>query len=1163
MMHQSVRHDVSKYMDLLKPFLAEWLDAHLVKDDGWWDKLVLMMLSENQRRLIETDGKHELTAFDLPKLLRIADKNWYTISHKHAFPQTVRDLIGRMMLLYHRLHSGADINPKADLQMVHDFGALINASKAILKDIHAQINNVKSEDAADVPEKTDPKTIDSVKSITAEIKQGDLVRIKSDLKTNGIVMAISKVGKETKYTVFTGNSSRDFFGEQIELCSYEESERSVSADDLRQRLTARQILHPSYQSLYSLNAAKIDFEPYQFRPVLKFIKSETPRLLVADGVGVGKTIEAGLILKELQARSPLETIIIICPKPLVSEHKWRLEMKERFGEDFVHAGPSTLPNIIRDYERDGVWNNKYNRLIIPYSLLENDKVLNGDGSYHSGLANIEPAPCFDFLIVDEAHNIRNSDSKRHKAVKFFCEHSTAITFLTATPIQLGNNDLFTLLNLLFPDVVVHRAAFDAMHEPNAHINKAISLLRGGSPEEEVLGELLAAVETNWGRNVIAPNPAYSNAVRLLKEGVSDRKQRLYAIEEIESLHSFSRMINRTRRQDIGDFCVRRVKALDIDFTEQQRELHDELLDFEREILSRLHGTSAAKFLMSTICRQASSSLFGIAPFIGSMLEKRFEELIDEFDDFDYDMDGKDIKLDEFISNMQKIRELAENLPSDDPKFNSVCDVLEARKGAKTIIFSSFRHTLNYLQKRIKNEMGLRVEQVNGSVRDDERYRLRNRFSLPASEDDAIDVLLFTEVGSEGLDYQFCDTMINYDLPWNPMRIEQRIGRIDRRGQKSEAVQIFNCVVNGTIDADIYHRCFCRIDIFEQSLGECSEILGSIEDSIKNIVFDSKLTDDERRIKLEKMADNEINDMKERLRLEKESKEIFGINMTDYASEITKADNPWVSADNMKNLVVRYLENRLGLGRTFISGGKLNLSHNEKILLLDDYLEVKGADKDYQAYLKSSKKGKMPISFSQDEAKDVQHSFFITPTHPLARQAAASIPTDAAFVVLAICGNEIPSGDYPFLLYSWQYVGLAPRTEFVLVCEDDDHAEEIMTILRYAASSTAKDDEISPAWNTLEEKHADLWGIARNRFMEQSSANCIFKVESLKRSLDAQTANPRKDLELNPDPKIKVMRRSQIERLERDFESKKNRIEQNAAKADIHADLVVRGVLING
>ena len=105
-------------------------------------------------------------------------------------------------------------------------------------------------------------------------------------------------------------------------------------------LTATQLRHPSTSHLYSLFAARVNFVPYQFRPVLKLIQADRPRLLIADEVGVGKTIEAGLILKELQARRELRTVLVICPKPLVAERKWLEEMK-RFDEQFAHLdGPA-------------------------------------------------------------------------------------------------------------------------------------------------------------------------------------------------------------------------------------------------------------------------------------------------------------------------------------------------------------------------------------------------------------------------------------------------------------------------------------------------------------------------------------------------------------------------------------------------------------------------------------------------------------------------------------------------------------------------------------------------------------------------------------------------------------------------------------------------------
>ena len=105
--------------------------------------------------------------------------------------------------------------------------------------------------------------------------------------------------------------------------------------------------------------------------------------------------------------------------------------------------------------------------------------------------------------------------------------------------------------------------------------------------------------------------------------------------------------------------------------------------------------------------------------------------------------------------------------------------------------------------------------ITGKVQDEEREALRNRFRLPRTDPDAIDILLSSEVGCEGLDYEFCDRMVNYDIPWNPMRIEQRIGRIDRFGQRSEKVLIYNFVTPGTVEERIFFRCFERIGVFRE------------------------------------------------------------------------------------------------------------------------------------------------------------------------------------------------------------------------------------------------------------------------------------------------------------------------------------------------------------
>lgn len=430
----------------------------------------------------------------------------------------------------------------------------------------------------------------------------------------------------------------------------------------------------------------------------------------------------------------------------------------------------------------------------------------------------------------------------YKCVHYFCQHADAVVMLTATPLQTSDDDLYTLLNLLRPDVVIDKKSFTMMSRPNPYISQCAHIVRAAKEnwKAEALETLDSVLTTQWGENVIANNPVFEQIRKVLRQDTITREERVKLITDIESLHSFNMMLNRTRRKDIQDFCIRRTHTLESDFTDQQRELHDALLTFEVAALSKLHGGRGVKFMMSTIRRQAASCIFGLAPHIRGIIDRRFEQMTDD-PEFDFD-DGEfsEMDLETFRFIAKNLLEMADNLPEDDPKFDGVLQIIREKQKSennKIILFSTFRYTLYYIKRKLR-EAGFRVEQIDGSVKNDDRLDFRARFELPKDDPEAIDIMLFTEVGSEGLDYQFCDMMINYDLPWNPMRIEQRIGRIDRRGQGNEVVNIYNIITSDTVDADIYDRCLSRIGVFEGSIGECEEILGEIGRQIELIALDT-------------------------------------------------------------------------------------------------------------------------------------------------------------------------------------------------------------------------------------------------------------------------------------------------------------------------------------
>src|SRR5207244_1499677 len=167
-------------------------------------------------------------------------------------------------------------------------------------------------------------------------------------------------------------------------------------------------------------------------------------------------------------------VLIIVPRQLVVERKWKLEMR-RFDERFTSLDGKLLQFCISEMDLEGSWPDQHAKTILPFSLFDESVLygtaINGKRSpQRKGLLTLNPAPRFDLVIVDEAQHIRNPETFAHKGVRFFCDHAEAVVFLTATPIQMGDQDLFVLLNTLRPDLIIDRNSFEHMSAPNPCIN---------------------------------------------------------------------------------------------------------------------------------------------------------------------------------------------------------------------------------------------------------------------------------------------------------------------------------------------------------------------------------------------------------------------------------------------------------------------------------------------------------------------------------------------------------------------------------------------------------------------------------------------------------------------------------------------------------------------
>ena len=1182
--------DISKIAGKLSEFLLRltedlsvWLEDNLSRrDDNWWKSCVYEYLSYHQQLRVEREQISSLKQLDLVALLRVFDWNWGWLHQKFNFPRSDQNFLSEMKTVRNRW---AHIEPGGielvdvyqDLDTIRRVVSLLDDKASIIAEIK-QFKKVIFADNAHEPinESNNKKQKEFPKNKSEAnpslIIEGKEVRLVSDYSQRGAVMQMDGQEADSRCTVWMNNKPHSFYLSQLEAVIPEDTRRFVSLPELHSLLTSLQILHPSLSNLYSLNAARIDFVPYQFRPALKIIRSDRPRLLIADGVGVGKTIEAGLILRELQARNNIESVLIICPKPLVAERKWQLEMK-RFDERFTQLDGQNLRICIEEMDLEGEWPELHSKTIIPFSLFD-EKLLHGNQTgrkRQTGLLSLDPPPHFDLVIVDEAHHIKNSSTLTHQGVRFFCDNAEAVVFLTATPIQMGNQDLFTLLNVLRPDLIIDHDTFEHMAEPNPYINAALTHTRAGGSDwqQDALVSLQGAVETSWGNTILKRSLAFQEVCNSLTQDKLKRKDRVLITREIEQFHSFSRLINRTRRRDIDNFCIRRTETNEIAFTPDQQEIHDELLRFESAALTMLHGGQSVGFMMSTIRRQASSCIFGLVPFMSDILNRRLSAFeLAETTDIDMPLEED---LDQLKGAAKAIEEKATKLSPEDPKFDALFKIISDKQkleNNKLMVFSSFRHTLAYLERKLQKK-GIRVAVVHGDVPDDQRLSLRHCFEKPQDDPHAIDIMLFSEVGCEGLDYQFCDAIVNYDLPWNPMRIEQRIGRIDRRGQKSDFVTIFNFITPGTVDGDIYTRCLQRIGVFEESIGDCEEILGDIHRQIKKIAENIELTDDERREKLEQVADNEVSKVQEQRKLEDREHELFGIQFPKKQSDddIKNSESYWLTSAALKRFVNQYIVSLVGPG-DYILGDKakktLRLSQDARTALLADYRKLPSQKtpifRSWEKWLKGTEQH-CSITFESECAADNRDIFFVMPLHPLVLQAAAFLESpEPVYVAFTVTDSDSFSGTFNFAIYAWEYKGVRPEIKLIPVC-DDKVRDNFFDNLE---SGVALDfDDIMPSesdFRVLDKIHHGLWQQEKEAHQKQTKEICSYRFESLQTSNRGRVNVVTDQLTSATNDKIRKMRQAQLNNIQNEYERDLAEIKKAEDGADIHSRPIVFGVL---
>ena len=521
-------------------------------------------------------------------------------------------------------------------------------------------------------------------------------------------------------------------------------------------------------------------------------------------------------------------------------------------------------------------------------------------------------------------------------------------------------------------------------------------------------------------------------------------------------------------------------------------------------------------------------------------------------------------------------------PADDDKLTQLKAIIRQKQemeNNKMIVFSTFRHTLNYLREELQDS-GFRVGLINGDTPQDERIGLRQRFEKGRDEDGCLDILLFSEVGCEGLDYQFCDCLVNYDIPWNPMKIEQRIGRIDRKGQKAERIAIYNLITKDTIDADIYERCLNRIGIFESAIGQTDEILGDIVQKINEIAADFTLTDKQRQERLEIIADNEIIQQKAKEQLEQDSAELFGIGLSQeqIKVEVENAHSFWLYPTALVRFIQQYLQERLGENNAILGNENNNirtmrLSSEKRSRLKEDFnaLYHQGKvlnieEKEWKEWLKSNNEPYFTFAFKGEENTGDKKTHFISSRHPLIKQAVQFLNThDNALAkpvsYFKVSSDVVPAGDYPFAVYSWLYQGCRSDFKLKMICENQALTQHLEKLLEQAqdndSGSLNIDDHIK---NRLEKQQKALYDAEVQDYKEEAQKIIAFKREQLEKSAERKIKIHRNNIQQAKDEKYKKGEQTKIDNLQQQTAEKCQELDTQLQQIALNANAVAFGVI---
>lgn len=612
--------------------------------------------------------------------------------------------------------------------------------------------------------------------------------------------------------------------------------------NLRIAATRLSFVH-QFDELSSLSNSRVQIKDHQVGVLHRVASTYPHRFLLADEVGLGKTIEAGLVIKELKARGVANRVLILAPSGIVSQ--WQYELKGKFNEVFSHYNRLSTTYLQNSHPNENVW-----------SIHDNVIASSAFAALDERRRNEIVLAGWDLVIIDEAHHVRrtwegpnrSTETNLYRLAAALADpdrtSSAGMLLLTATPMQLHRFELYSLVELLDPTLFPDFPDFESHADALAGLNSLVDTVQrwpglDGSSRKEAAREA-----AGWLEHAVDP------------AGLDDPATRQVTVEELLAKHRLSEVLIRNRKSVVGGFLERRAQVWPVTPTNQEIEAYEAVTEYVRTGFQRSKATrnNALGFLMATFQKMNASSSYTL----GKSLLRRIErleaglpgkatpvpedEVIEEQDTTD--ALGDLLGLQQQMSTLEEIKELRELIGLlDEIQVDSKAQVLreglnrlrDGESAIKVVIFTQFRDTQSYVRDHLGESW--RVGLFHGTLSPEEKDAVIAAFR----DEPGPQILLATEAGGEGRNLQFAHTLINYDLPWNPMKIEQRIGRLDRIGQNFP-VTIINFAVEGTIEERVLDVLVRRIKVFEDTVGGLDPILGDVETDLRGLFLSDRPID---------------------------------------------------------------------------------------------------------------------------------------------------------------------------------------------------------------------------------------------------------------------------------------------------------------------------------